>query len=79
MDVHKDTVTIAVVAEGSREPVLVKRMFDRLARKHKVFKRLAFRTNNQIAAVAVARELVGFVWVLMQESVTEIEAQRRAA
>ena len=46
MDVHKDTVTIAVLAEGSREPVLVKRMLhdpsgirrmlDRLAREHEV-------------------------------------------
>ena len=48
-------------------------------RLHKVFKRLAFRKNNQIAAVAVARELVGFVWALMQESVVETEAGRRAA
>ena len=48
-------------------------------RLHKVFQRLAFRKNNQIAAVAVARELVGFVWALMQESAVEIEAGRRAA
>ena len=48
-------------------------------RLNKVFKRLAFRKNNRIAAVAVARELVGFVWALMQESVVEIEAGRRAA
>ena len=48
-------------------------------RLHKVFKRLAFRKNNQIAAVAVARELAGFVWALMHESVAEIEAGGRAA
>ena len=48
-------------------------------RLHKVFKRLAFRKNNQIAAVAVARELVGFVWAIMQESAAEIEAGRAAA
>ena len=48
-------------------------------RLHKVFKRLAFRKNNQIAAVAVARELAGFVWALMQESVAEIEAGGHAA
>ena len=48
-------------------------------RLHKVFKRLAFRKNNQIAAVAVARELAGFVWALMQESVAEIETGRAAA
>ena len=48
-------------------------------RLHKVFKRLAFRKNNQIAAAAVARELAGFVWALMQESAVEIEAGRRTA
>ena len=46
-------------------------------RLHKVFKRLAFRKNNQIAAVAVARELAGFVWVLMPESA--VEDRSRAA
>ena len=46
MDVHKDTVVIAVLPEGAREPTLVKRMshhprgirrmLDRLAREHEV-------------------------------------------
>ena len=35
--------------------------------------------NNQIAAVAVARELAGFVWALMQESAVDIDAGRHAA
>ncbi len=48
-------------------------------RLHKVFKRLALRKKSQIAAVAVARELAGFVWALMQDSGVEIEAGRRAA
>ena len=48
-------------------------------RLHKVFKRLAFRKNSQIAAVAVARELAGFVWALMRENVAKIEAGQRAA
>ena len=48
-------------------------------RLHKVFKRLEFRKNNQIAVVAVARELAGFVWALRQESAVELEAGRRAA
>ena len=46
-------------------------------RLHKVFARLVFRKNSQIAAVAVARELVGFVWALMQD--TDTEAGRAAA
>ena len=48
-------------------------------RLHKVFKRLVLRKKSQIAAVAVARELAGFVWALMQESGVENEAGRRAA
>ena len=48
-------------------------------RLHKVYKRLAFRKKSQIAVVAVARELAGFVWALMQESGVENEAGRRAA
>ena len=48
-------------------------------RLHKVFKRLAMRKNSQIAAVAVARELAGFVWALMQDRAGESEAARRAA
>ena len=48
-------------------------------RLHKVFQRLAGRKTSQIAAVAVARELAGFVWALMQESAVEIETGRRAA
>lgn len=44
-----------------------------------LFKRLGFRKNNQIAAVAMARELAGFVWALKQESVAEIEAGGHAA
>ena len=48
-------------------------------RLHKMFKRLALRKKSQIAAMAVARELAGFVWALMQDSGVEIEAGRRAA
>ena len=48
-------------------------------RLHKVFKRLAFRKNSRIAAVAVARELAGFVWALMQDTQADIETRRPAA
>ncbi|WP_423925341.1 IS110 family transposase [Candidatus Palauibacter sp.] len=48
-------------------------------RLHKVFGRLAFRKNNQIAAVAVARELAGFVWALMQDAGEDTRTNRDAA
>jgi transposase len=36
-------------------------------RLHKRFRQLEYRKNSRIAAVAVARELVGFVWAVMQD------------
>lgn len=36
-------------------------------RLHKVFRRLEYRKNSRIAVVAVARELVGFLWAVMQD------------
>jgi transposase len=36
-------------------------------RLHTLYRRLAFRTRPQIAVVAVARELVGFLWAVMQD------------
>ena len=36
-------------------------------RLHKLFRRIAYRKNNQTAVVAVAREMVGFLWAVMQE------------
>ena len=44
-------------------------------RLHTFYRRLAFRTKPQIAVVAVARELVGFLWAVMQEQ----EPSTRAA
>jgi hypothetical protein len=36
-------------------------------RLHKLYHHLAYRKQPQIAAVAVARELVGFLWAVMRE------------
>lgn len=52
-------------------------------RLHKLFKRVAAKHGSAVAAVAVARELVGFIWAVMQDvEVGEREASsemRRAA
>jgi transposase len=36
-------------------------------RLHALFRRLEFKRNGPIAAVAVARELTGFLWAVMNE------------
>ena len=36
-------------------------------RLHKRYNHLAYRKRPQIAVVAVARELVGFLWAVMRE------------
>ena len=65
--------------QQGQPPDAVARSWKAQHRLHKVFKRLAFRKNNQIAAVAVARELVGFVWTLMQDTPADTQTVRVAA
>jgi transposase len=43
-------------------------------RLHKVWKRVSARRGSNIAVVAVARELVGFIWAAMQEVELSAEA-----
>jgi hypothetical protein len=42
---------------------------------HKLYHRIANRKSSQIAVVAVARELVGFLWAVMED----LEEQQAAA
>ena len=65
--------------QQGQPPDAVARSWKAQHRLHKVYKRLAFRKNSKIAAVAVARELAGFVWALMQEGAAEIDTGREAA
>ena len=48
-------------------------------RLYKLYHRIAARKSNQIAAVAAARELVGFLWAVMQELETEHATSLSAA
>jgi transposase len=49
-------------------------------RLHKLFHRVAARRGPQVAVVAVARELVGFIWAVMHDLELEVEvADRQAA
>jgi hypothetical protein len=44
-------------------------------RLHKLYHRIAARKSSRIAVVAVARELVGFLWAVMQN----LDADRNAS
>jgi len=48
-------------------------------RLYKVYHRIAFRKSSQIAAVAVARELVGFLWAAMMDlDASDVPTQQAA-
>jgi hypothetical protein len=89
LDVHKDSITIAVLPSDAIAPTRVERLPNDLAKLRRFCERLRSQgevracseylglleyklsrrdeLDRQIAVVAVARELVGFLWAVMQE------------
>ena len=65
--------------QGGQPPEVVAHSWKAQHRLRKVFKRLALRKSSQIAAVAVARELAGFVWAIMQATAVQPETRRQTA
>jgi len=53
--------------QRGQSPVVIAHSWKAQHRLHTLYRRLAFRTRPQIAVVAVARELVGFLWAVMQD------------
>jgi transposase len=53
--------------QRGQSPVVIAHAWKAQHRLHTFYRRLAMRTRPQIAVVAVARELVGFLWAVMQE------------
>ena len=53
--------------QRGQSPVVIAHAWKAQHRLHTLYRRLAFRTRPQIAVVAVARELVGFLWAVMQD------------
>jgi transposase len=53
--------------QRGQSPVVIAHAWKAQHRLHTLYRRLAFRTKPQIAVVAVARELVGFLWAVMQD------------
>ncbi|MDQ8165734.1 MAG: IS110 family transposase [Gemmatimonadota bacterium] len=54
--------------QQGQSPVVIAHAWKAQHRLHTFYRRLAMRTRPQIAVVAVARELVGFLWAVMQEA-----------
>lgn len=56
-----------VARQRGQSPVVIAHAWKAQHRLHTLYRKLAFRTKPQIAVVAVARELVGFLWAVMQD------------
>jgi hypothetical protein len=53
--------------QKGQPPGIVLHAWKAQRRLHKVYSRLSYRKRPTIAVVAVARELVGFLWAAMQD------------
>jgi transposase len=66
---HQPRLSTSLKARQQGRPALViSHAWKAQLRLHRLYKRLAFRSKSQIAVVAAARELVGFLWAVMQET-----------
>jgi transposase len=54
--------------QSGQPPAVIAHAWKAQQRLHQRYSHLAFRKQPQIAVVAVARELVGFLWAVMQDS-----------
>ena len=61
--------------QKGQPPEIIAHAWKAQHRLYKIFHRIAYRKSNQIAVVAVARELVGFLWAAMRD----VETQEAAA
>jgi transposase len=67
---HRPKVAAALRARQRAQPAsVVAHTWKAQHRLHEVFQHLAYRKESRIAVVAVARELVGFLWAVMREPV----------
>jgi transposase len=65
---HKPRISAALKARQQGQPArVISHAWKAQHRLHKLYQHLAYRKQPQIAAVAVARELVGFLWAVMRE------------
>jgi transposase len=55
------------VRQAKQPPGVITHAWKAQHRLHKLYQHLAYRKRPQVAVVAVARELVGFLWAVMQD------------
>jgi transposase len=60
-------------------PAVVAHSWKAQHRLHKLFRRIEERRGSRIAVVAVARELTGFVWAVLQDVDSEADLQQETA
>jgi transposase len=60
--------------QAGQPPAVIAHAWKAQQRLHARYNHLAYRKQPQIAVVAVARELVGFLWAVMQQCPTSSEA-----
>ncbi len=73
---HKPKVSLALKTRQQGKPArVITHAWRAQHRLHKLYKHLAYRKQPQIAAVAVARELVGFLWAVMRELETSASTE----
>lgn len=53
--------------QRGQPPAVITQAWKAQHRLHKLYKHLAYRKSPQVAVVAVARELVGFLWAVMHD------------
>ncbi len=76
---HKPKLSLELKKRQAGMPVsVISHSWKAQHRLHKRFHHLAYRKSPQIAAVAVARELAGFLWAAMQH-VPEIKPEMNAS
>lgn len=66
--------------QQGQPPAVIAHAWKAQQRLHQRYQHLAYRKQPQIAVVAVARELVGFLWAVMRDLPTpEVAAALRSA
>jgi transposase len=74
---HRPAVSVDLKRrQAGQPPAVIAHAWKAQQRLHARYAHLAYRKQPQIAVVAVARELVGFLWAVMQDCPTGVEGQR---